>query len=483
MTYHTNRVLFGPWRFVLRAAVACFIGIALAGQAGAWTLEKNQRRAYLHYYAPLILKQANESRQENWGYDWITNYDFDRDGNFATNRKNWHDKVGGYVANPSAAQFTGWKIRPTLYTALVEFQTGADKSVVLMYHVYHAQEENASIHDWERIEVRIDKVAGTPGTGAEAVAYVVVTTHSDHVGRRGNSVKYMDTPNGRHPIIWQAEWNDSGYSKNELHHGASEWSAFSGNLGCNSCPAQIDIADGNGIERNQEVHYAFVPDGDADAVATWNAVALTHANAASQAAKTASRYNGWTQVKRLTYELQDIADILPTQAATSSCNAETYPTEHGWARYNVHWDTGQPNVGIWLEKPLKSEDKTTLVPKSTACTTDRPVTFYRYSEDVLGRDDAQGYSYKHWFWGAYKMNGEGDTDGAFNGRPVASNGPAQVRLCTAGHKKYWCQYDFYAHTGEASNSANHGRWLPEGWHKKGAGGFDGRWDQLFDDQH
>jgi hypothetical protein len=47
-----------------------------------------RRCAYLDYYAPIILKRADENNNKQ-GRDWITNFDFDQDGNFSNNRVNW----------------------------------------------------------------------------------------------------------------------------------------------------------------------------------------------------------------------------------------------------------------------------------------------------------------------------------------------------------------------------------------------------------
>jgi hypothetical protein len=56
--------------------------------AQSWSLTKAQRQQYLQYYAPIILKRANANNGD-LGRDWLTNFDFDRDGNFSTNRQSW----------------------------------------------------------------------------------------------------------------------------------------------------------------------------------------------------------------------------------------------------------------------------------------------------------------------------------------------------------------------------------------------------------
>lgn len=51
-------------------------------QAQPWLLTQAERKAYLQYYAPVIMQRAEENSSKK-GRDWISNYDFDRDGNFA----------------------------------------------------------------------------------------------------------------------------------------------------------------------------------------------------------------------------------------------------------------------------------------------------------------------------------------------------------------------------------------------------------------
>ena len=53
--------------------------------AQPWLLTQTERKAYLQHYAPVIMQRAEESSTKK-GRDWISNYDFDRDGNFANNR-------------------------------------------------------------------------------------------------------------------------------------------------------------------------------------------------------------------------------------------------------------------------------------------------------------------------------------------------------------------------------------------------------------
>ncbi len=164
---------------VLAALVLCGLGLG-AGQARAqaWSLTKAQRQAYLNYYAPLILKRADENNSKQ-GRDWITNFDFDQDGDFSNNRVNWLN-VPQYVnaAQGGTGAYNHWRIRPTVYTALIEYMEGGSKSLVLFYHVYNATDKDGNdIHDWERVEILVRGVTGTPGGGGEYVNHVTATMH------------------------------------------------------------------------------------------------------------------------------------------------------------------------------------------------------------------------------------------------------------------------------------------------------------------
>ncbi len=52
------------------------------------------------------------------------------------------------------------------------------------------------------------------------------------------------------------------------------------------------------------------------------------------------------------------------------------------------------------------------------------------------------------------------------------------------HLGFW-QHDFFAHDGQRASAASQnepGSWLKGGWYEASAGGFDGRWAQIFPDQ-
>jgi hypothetical protein len=118
-------------RRVLGLSLA-FFACSIAASAQTWSLTNEQRRAYLNYYAPIILKRADENNNKQ-GRDWITNFDFDQDGNFSNNRVNWLNipqYVNASANGPSA--YDRWRVRPTLYTSLIEYMEGGSKSVMLL---------------------------------------------------------------------------------------------------------------------------------------------------------------------------------------------------------------------------------------------------------------------------------------------------------------------------------------------------------------
>ena len=113
--------------FVL--SIISLAGLGTQASAQTWSLTTAQRQAYLNYYAPVIMKRADENNNKQ-GRDWITNFDFDQDGDFSTNRQNWLN-VPQYV-NASAvgpSTYDRWRIRPTIYTALIEYMNGSSKSL------------------------------------------------------------------------------------------------------------------------------------------------------------------------------------------------------------------------------------------------------------------------------------------------------------------------------------------------------------------
>ncbi len=207
------------------AALLVFVALGVIEKpaaAQAWSLTAEQRKAYLNYYAPLILKRGDENDGKQ-GRDWLTNYDFDRDGDFSNNRLNWRT-INQYVAasavGPSA--YDRWRIRPTLYSALIEYMNGGSKSLVLLYHVYNAADKDGSeIHDWERVEIVVHGITGTPGASGEVVNHATVTLHKEHHMRRSydTDLNFMQTATGKHLMLWQADESNWDFDDPKAPHG------------------------------------------------------------------------------------------------------------------------------------------------------------------------------------------------------------------------------------------------------------------------
>jgi hypothetical protein len=470
-----------PTRIVpLVVAVVLLSGLGLPGraEAQAWSLTKAQRQAFLRHYAPVVFKRANGNNGEH-GYDWLTNFDFDQDGDFSNNKLNWK-RINQYVdasrTGPSA--FDAWRIRPTLYTSLIEFMDGGRKDLVLVYHLYHALDKNAAgdwqLHDWERVELQVRGVTGNPG-GGESVAFAVVTQHKRNVVRQLSSgdLQFMRTGSGNHLLIWQAEWSDKLLAPHgqELRFVTDTYSFFAGRMASGG-KAEADVNNDDG---RKKLHYVFVPEDDAAAVTTFNAQPVRYATADALA----SRYdNGdsanWPAVKRVTYELQDIADILPTH------------WEFGG--YAKHWLAESPRY-FFLESPVVNEAGQGEVSTGMQA-------FYAKTRDIEGEDDREGYPSKMWFFGTFELNDKasdtgGGGSGAFNDNAWAStvvDSRGQTRTSASGYptsaNSFWWQHDYFVHSGvtDDNDGVEQGYWLAGGWYLPQNGGFDGRWVQLFDDR-
>lgn len=429
-----------------------------------WSLTNQERRLYLGYYAPVIFKNADEGARKHHGYDWITNFDFDRDGVFSNNKANWED-IDRYVSSGRASADTEpggrrrWQIRPTLYTAIIEFMQDGRKSVILLYHIYHAKQQR-SIHDWERVEIRIDGVTGLPGGGAERIAYAVITTHRKHDRRvPGDAdLNFWQTGFGKHLMIWQAPWSEAS----DLYRGELHWVADTARAVAErrrrGGRAQVRIA---GAPAPRDVNYIFLCDCDPEATAGWDARRISRGNAADMAAKTTGGAP-WRKVPGISYELQDLADILPTHWSGNP--------------YHLHWTV--PYQTIVLESPILSETGGELVPAGRQ-------RFYAGARDIEdGGEHRKGYTGKHWFWGTYLLGWAASfTAEAFlDGTPSGERGPASGR--PEAHGRYWWQHDYFAHDGAMGIgmlAGERGEWLPGAWYSAAKGGFDGRWVQLFAD--
>lgn len=448
-----------------------------SARAQAWTLSNAQRQAFLHYYAPIVFKRANANDGRH-GFDWITNFDFDQDGNFSNNKLNWKN-VDLYIdaARAGTGAYSHWRIRPTLYTSLIEFMDG-DKNLVLTYHIYHALDKNAAgsyqLHDWERVELLVKNVVGAPGSG-EFVAHAVVTQHKRNVIRVAGSTQlnFMQTSTGRHLLIWQAEWSDKLLAPHgqELRFVEDPYSWISSQMALGA-KAQLDVNNDDG---RKNIHYAFVPQGSPSAVSTFGARAISYATADSLASRSD---NGttvtWPNVKRVTYELQDIADILPTH------------WQHGG--YATHWLSTNP-LDFWMESPIVNE-------AGVAEVTAGMNRFFPETRDIEGDDDREGYIAKKWFLGTYELNANAsDTGGGGSGafhdnawKSTVADSRGRTRASASGYStspsSFWWQHDYFVHSGvvDSTEGVESGFWLPGPWYLPAYGGFDGRWVQLFDDR-
>jgi hypothetical protein len=476
------KALLAPGSRLLLIALFALMSLSATehqAEAQTWSLTKEQRKAYLNYYAPVILKRGDENDNKQ-GRDWITNFDFDQDGDFSNNRVNWLN-VNNYVAASAygSSTYAHWRIRPTLYTALLEYMEGGSKSLVLLYHVYNAADKDGSkIHDWERIEIVLRGVSGTPGSTGEYVSNVAVTIHGDQIMRRhyDSGLKFMQTATGKHLLIWQADesGDDSPFTcltrGHELRFVTSAYSWIASQMSSNA-QAEVDIND----EDEKNVHYVFVPDGSSAAISAWGAKPLNYAAASTlySGVDNGNRLS-WSRVKRITYELQDWADILPTHWQ--------YTT---WYK---HWLSGDKEVDILLESPIINEAGQPEVSAGMQ-------HFYTLSRDSGSpslTDGRDAYLHNLWFYGAYAAELEPDCDGgaldfpAYIGSGVDSYG--RSRGAASGyynsHGAYWWQHDYFVHSGVINSSycAEAGVWLPGAWYTAEQGGFDGRWVQLFDDR-
>jgi hypothetical protein len=462
----------------LAITLAALCWPATEAHAQAWSLSTAQRQAYLQYYAPIVFKRANANDGRH-GYDWITNFNFDQDNNFSNNKLNWKN-VPQYIdgSRVGSGAWSHWRIRPTLYSSLIEFMDGG-KNLVLIYHIYHALDKNASgdyqLHDWERVEMLIRNVAGSPGTG-EYVAYAVVTQHKRNVIRTYGSAQlnFMQTSTGKHLMIWQAEWSDKLLAAHgqELRFVVDPYSWISSQMASSTAKAQLDVNNDDG---RKNVHYVFVPEGSAGAVSAFGAQAISYATAD----RLASRFdNGttttWPNVKRVTYELQDLADILPTHWQ--------------YGGYQTHW-LGTEYRDFFLESPILNEAGQAEV--STGLQ-----RFFSATRDIENEDDRNGIIAKKWLLGTYEANADASDSSTteydeFHQRAWASTGVdsrGRTRASASGYygsaNAYWWQHDYFVHSGvvDSTDGVEQGFWLPGAWYLPANGGFDGRWVQLFDDR-
>lgn len=431
--------------------------------AEPFSLTMEQRRTFLHYYSPIIFKCADEDKGRE-GYDWISNFDYDQDGIYYNNKKNWETGLSEYV------QGTGnnhWQIRPTLYTFLIEYMQNGQKNLVLFYHVYHPKDRK-NIHDWERIEIRLENVTENPGN-KESVKYVVITTHilQDYRQEKSSDLNFLETQFGKHVLIHQSKWN--GYLelyKNELRYITEPLTDLYQN---NSDSATAKV---NGFDA-ANYHYIFVDQADKECVEFFNAKTISPSNALLLASGEDNRSTvTLNDVIRLQYELQDVADIVSSQ----------------WEENNndLHWNLREYDVK--MRDPVFNEAGNVIeVPGG-----DRILKFIT---GVKRNTNKKGYVGKAWFWGRYSYGNDAPTSyGFYDPRRMEANG---FEDCI--ENEYYWQHDYFAHNGEKNPLSNYpvprmsdfneeeywyaesGEWLKGEWYREENGGFDGRWMQLFPD--
>jgi hypothetical protein len=439
----------------------------------------DERAAFLHYYSPIILKQSSEA-DGTAGRDWITNFYFDRDEVLSNNRESWMTKLKPFVecGHPPL------RIRPTLYTHAIQFEEGETRSLVLVYHIYHAIGEG-EIHDWERFEIRLDAVRNSPGNG-ETVRYAVVTQHSLHRAARRGDLHWYKTDSGKHPLLWQSSWDVSEVDQSnpirgaELHFVRTPARRLR-TLFAKDKKAQVEI---DGRSSKVAFHYVFVDEADSEAVSFWNAETISGRNADTLVAGSAASAKVRTsEVKRIRYQLQDTADILPTHLKLDD-------------EENTDWEA--PELRVRMPDGLRDERGDFAVEPNRSGLPSEMYVFLTQDVDVVSPSmQRKGYPGKHWFWGAYLFDRLVDAKGHFVSKAYRFGTPGSGRGAASGfedaHGLYWYQHDYFAHSGVRAKRAGGadsesvrgdgelGSWLPQGWHTPEKQGFDGRWIQLFPD--
>jgi hypothetical protein len=351
---------------------------------------------------------------------------------------------------------------------------GGSKTLVLLYHVYHPVDKKASeIHDWERIEIAVRSVAGIPGGAGEYVSYATVTRHRDHILRRYGSpdLNFMEVAGGKHLMIWQADEDNTDYTGgahgHELRFVQDTYATVSARAATNEASG-VNISNAD----RKSVHYLWVPETSVNAVSAWGAQSINYSNAASLAAGRDDSVR-WSSVKRITYELQDLADVF-----------QSYWSGSNWW---INW-TSDKIVDVRLDSALLDEAGTLQVPAGLQ-------RFYVGSRDAYSAaqtDGREGVPAKAWFWGGYSAEANADSisgSDKFGGYEGLGRGSDYYNRADASGdyaslNTYWRQHDYFAHSGLVDTRERYesGAWLRAGWHLWQNGGFDGRWAQLYDDR-
>ncbi len=423
-----------------------------------WVLTIDEKRKFLHYYSPIIFKASNETINTP-GFDWITNFNFDKDMIYKNNKKNWK-MLYSYIYE---YRYSNWQIRPTLYTFIIEFMNGNKKSIIIVYHIYHAMQLN-SIHDWERVEMRFDNVSFTPNHG-ENLAYIVITEHGKHsvpTTYTGKDLNFFQTDKGKHPLIYQAGYStiSDNLTMGELHYVEQNIASI-----LTGSEARVDL---NGYNRKKKFHYIFLDEADDEAVEYFHADSITRDNAADLSVKTSKQIDV-KSVPRITYELQDVADIIPSQLmdndwSNSSARAVTlvseiirYDENNVKTKLQIRKDAGKVIGFSFVDAETEDDFNDNLYYNSGS---------FIFNSEALDDDlsvsgvtnERSGYINKSWFLGNYILDG------------------------ASGYQLYgWdstLQHIYFAHDGLNKSGT---LLKSEYWHDERNGGFDGRWVQLFED--
>lgn len=449
----------------------------------SFLLNNEQRRIFLHYYSPLILKRADEAPvygESRKGLDWITNWWFDdylskNNGTYSdddfNNNAIWAEKIFDY-ANWHYAP--SWKIRPTLYTSIVEFMDENDqKCLKLIYHIYHAidkkKNDQYKLHDWERVEILLKNVSQFPGN-SESIEYVVITSHHDDNTLMGNDTKlsFHQSSLGKHVMIWQSQWSTGSGTVDEL--GGQELQFVSNGSSLmnmtNDDWATVNLVESTFDSTGQQLtpypnvnfHYLFLNEMDYELVNYWKANKINNINAHHLASgKGKADIVKLKSVKRICYELQDIADIIPSMDETYDWNKldleliHRHLTIDWWA----YWlENGQ--IKSYSGDPILDDLNNIVMPVPT----DGDKKFYTIASN--DPDERSGYLAKHWFWGTFFS----DFDLYLRGSYV------QTGVSLHQHQ-YWLGYPIF--------QGPEVKKLPTPWFLQRYGGFDGRWVQLFSD--
>ncbi len=164
----------------------------------------------------------------------------------------------------------------------------------------------------------------------------------------------MQTATGKHVLLWQADDSDwdtfsdpYGYHAHALWHIKTPYSTIASRMN-SSAEAEVDLH----YASDNNVHYVFVPEGSQSAVTAWGAKPLNYSNASGLASRVD---NGtevpWYSTKRITYELQDVADIFPTQWVGNPWYVRW--TTNDWAYVLLESpilnEAGQPEVSAGMQ--------------------------------------------------------------------------------------------------------------------------------------